>query len=445
VNPKRRTQGAETLTPREIVAELDQYIIGQRAAKRAVAVALRNRWRRRQLPEYLRDEVVPKNILMIGPTGVGKTEIARRLAKLANAPFLKVEASKFTEVGYVGRDVESIVRDLADESMRLIRQDAIRGVQDESRRAAIERVAGLLEPQIPAGTSAYTELLQRIERGECDDKEIDIDIEVEPDLPFGIAGMGPGSQEMERSLKDMLGQMMPNRRKSTRMRVGEALHTLGREEAARRLDEDAIRRDAVRLVENHGVVFLDEIDKVARDSGRGGGPDVSGEGVQRDLLPIVEGSTVETKIGPIKTDHVLFVAAGAFHVAKPSDMIPELQGRFPIRVELEALGESELLRILTEPKASLIKQAEALLSTEGVDVRFEPEALESIATAAADFNRELDNIGARRLHTIVERVLEELSFNAPDLQGQKIPITPAYVHERLAAIHQHQELARYIL
>ena len=434
------------LTPREIVAELDQHIIGQAEAKRAVAVALRNRWRRRMLAEDMRDEVYPKNILMIGPTGVGKTEIARRLAKLADAPLIKVEASKFTEVGYVGRDVESIVRDLAEEGYRMVRERALAEVEGRAKRYADERILGLVDPQLLKGTAEWQAGLDRLESGDYNARPIEVEVSDQVKLPFDVLGMGPGSEQMERGLKDMFSQFMPKQRRRSKMTVGEARSALLQEESARLVDEDQIRRRAADLVENQGIVFLDELDKIAHRRGQhGGGPDVSGEGVQRDLLPIVEGSTVTTKLGPIKTDHVLFIAAGAFHVAKPSDLIPELQGRFPIRVELQPLGEDELFRILTEPRASLLRQSEALLATEGVTISFEPEGIKAMAAAAAECNRTLENIGARRLHTILERVLEEISFAAPELTGQAVPVTLVYVRQRLAGAMESRELARYIL
>ncbi|RMF14740.1 MAG: ATP-dependent protease ATPase subunit HslU [Candidatus Dadabacteria bacterium] len=433
------------LTPRQIVAELDAHIVGQDDAKRAVAVALRNRWRRRNLAADLVDEVMPRNILMIGPTGVGKTEIARRLAKLAGAPFLKVEASKFTEVGYVGRDVESIIRDLVDEGYRLVRDAAVAEVADGARASAEARLLDLLEPGMPAGTPEWQAALQRLRDGGYDDREVEVDVADAPKMPFEMFGAGPGMEEMERNLRDMFSQLLPRNRRRSRLRVPQALRVLTEEASERELDEERLRQQAVELVQNEGIVFIDEIDKVARGDGGKMGPDVSGEGVQRDLLPIVEGSTVTTRLGPVKTDHILFIAAGAFHVSRPSDLIPELQGRFPIRVELEALDEDDLYRILAEPRASLIRQAQALLATEGVQVAFDDEAIREIAAAATRFNSELENIGARRLHTIVERVLEEISFAAPELDGQTIPITRQYVQERLAEIDDNRDLARYIL
>ncbi len=433
------------LTPAEIVAELDRHIIGQHQAKRAVAVALRNRWRRRMLDQAMQDEVTPRNILMIGPTGVGKTEIARRLARLAGAPFIKIEASKFTEVGYVGRDVESIIRDLADESLRLVREQAMARVRERSRKAAVDRLLGLVDPTLAPGAASWAEASEKLLAGEFDNQDVEIEIDDSPRMPVEIMGMGPGMEEMERNFRDMLGNLMPKKRKRTKMSVRNALAYLEEEEASRLIDEDDLKRRAADLLQNHGIVFLDEVDKVARTGASKHGPDVGGEGVQRDLLPIVEGSTVSTKLGQMSTDHILFIAAGAFHVSKPSDLIPELQGRFPIRVELDPLTEEDLYRILTEPECSLLKQAAALLGTEGVTIEFDDSGVREIAGLSAEYNRSLENIGARRLHTVVERVAEEISFSAPDLRGQTIPITAEYVRERMREITQDQNLARYIL
>jgi ATP-dependent HslUV protease ATP-binding subunit HslU len=451
-----------TFTPREIVSELDRYIVGQRAAKRAVAIALRNRWRRLHVPDPLREEIAPKNIIMIGPTGVGKTEISRRLAKLAQAPFVKVEASKFTEVGYVGRDVESIIRDLTELAVNMVREEEKAKVQVRARELAEERVLDLLLPPVrgerriqavggeperaaPAAEESTTrEKLRRMLRdGALAERVVELEI-TRPVSPM-IEVMTPqGMEEIETSLRELFQNLMPKRTKKTRMKVPEALETLAHEEAARLIDMEAATKEAIRRVEQSGIVFIDEIDKIA---GREGlhGPDVSREGVQRDLLPIVEGSTVNTKHGPVRTDHVLFIASGAFHIAKPSDLIPEFQGRFPIRVELEALTREDFIRILTEPENALIRQYTALLATEGVSLVFREEAIAELARIAALVNERTENIGARRLHTVMERLLDQISFDAPEMQGREVVIDAAVVRERLEPILQDQDLSRYIL
>ncbi len=439
---------AGALTPRAIVEELDRYIVGQRAAKRAVAIALRNRWRRLQVPEHLRDEIAPKNIIMIGPTGVGKTEIARRLAKLSAAPFLKVEASKFTEVGYVGRDVDSIVRDLTEVAIKLVKDEEQIKVKARARESAEERLLDLLFPPRPTDgrtedtTSTTRERLRALLReGKLDDREVEVETTDDTTAMMNVFS-GQGLEEMMVNLRDM----MPGGRKTKKRKakVPEALSILVDQEAGKLIDMDKVVREAVSRAENAGIVFIDEIDKVA--GGRGGqGPDVSREGVQRDLLPIVEGSTVTTKYGPVRTDHVLFIAAGAFHVSKPSDLIPEMQGRFPIRVELEALAEGDFVRILSEPENSLVRQYTELLATEGVGVQFAPGAIAEIARIAALVNARAENIGARRLHTVMERLLDELSFTAPEIRGQQVTISEDYVRQRLDDVVKDEDLSRYIL
>ncbi|HWN71054.1 MAG TPA: ATP-dependent protease ATPase subunit HslU [Haliangium sp.] len=454
----------DALTPAAIVAELDRYIVGQKDAKRAVAVALRNRWRRQQVEGDLKDEIAPKNIIMIGPTGVGKTEIARRLARLARAPFVKVEASKFTEVGYVGRDVDSIVRDLIEVSIKLVRDEQSVTVRSRAREAAEERLLDLLLPPQPRqrgfpdrssgpeamalpqpGDAATREKLRSLLRdGKLDEREVEVEI-TDDSSPFLQIFGGQGVEEMGLSgLRDMLGSFT-RRTKRRKMKVPQALDILTEQEVDRLIDVEALTREAVQRAENGGIVFLDEIDKIAGGSEARHGPDVSREGVQRDLLPIVEGSTVTTKYGPVRTDHVLFIAAGAFHTAKPSDLIPEMQGRFPIRVELEPLTAGDFVRILTEPRNALIKQYVALLATEGVQVDFTDGAVHEIARIAADVNARTHDIGARRLHTVLERLLDELLFSAPDIGPQTITITPEYVTERLGALVQDEDLANYIL
>jgi ATP-dependent HslUV protease ATP-binding subunit HslU len=439
-------------TPRETVSELDRYIIGQKNAKRAVAVALRNRWRRQQVPAELRDEIVPKNIIMIGPTGVGKTEIARRLAKLAQAPFIKVEASKFTEVGYVGRDVESMVRDLVDLAVIMVREEEAKAVRIKAEDLAEERLLDLLLPAghdqdlsaETAGEGGTRDKLRRLLRqGKLDERPVEIETQVNK-TPMMEIFTPQGTEEMGFNIKEMFGNLFPKQTKQRKLKVREARELLIEQEAERLVDMDKVNTLARERVEQSGIIFIDEIDKIAGQNGRQG-PDVSREGVQRDILPIVEGSTVNTKYGPVKTDHVLFIAAGAFHVAKPSDLIPELQGRFPIRVELESLGEEEFVLILTVPKNALILQYRALMATEGIELSFEDDAIREIARIAAVVNDRTENIGARRLHTILEKLLEDLSFEAPERQGKAVVIDATYVRDRLSDIAKDEDLSRYIL
>jgi ATP-dependent HslUV protease ATP-binding subunit HslU len=457
----------DELTPREIVVELDKHVIGQKDAKRAVAIALRNRMRRQKLTPELAEEIIPKNIIMIGPTGVGKTEIARRLAKLANSPFLKVEASKFTEVGYVGRDVESMVRDLVEIAIDNVREEKLEDVADKAELNAEERLLDILLPPSPPprpdgssttaggvvidGSTALTEsssrtrekLRQQLREGKLDDRTVEIDVR-ERNFPSFEILTNQGVEEMDVNIKDMLPNIFGQRTKKRKMKVNEAFEYLIQEEEQRLIDMDQVTRMAIDRVENSGIVFLDEIDKIAGREG-GHGPDVSREGVQRDILPIVEGTTVNTRYGMVRTDHILFIAAGAFHVSKPSDLIPELQGRFPIRVELQSLTMEDFVRILTEPKSSLVKQYTALLETEGVKLEFTKEALDEIAHFAFRVNESTENIGARRLHTIMERVLDELSFDAPEKKGEHVTIDADYVRKMLTDIVKDQDLSRYIL
>ena len=435
-----------SMTPQEIVSELDRHIVGQHQAKRAVAIALRNRWRRQQVEEKLRPEITPKNILMIGPTGVGKTEIARRLAKLADAPFIKVEATKFTEVGYVGKDVDSIVRDLAEMAVKQTRIAEMRKVRTRAEDAAEERILNVLVPaargEEPGETTARQVFRKKLRQGELDDKDIEIDV-AEPKPQLEIMGP-PGMEDMTEQLRGLFTQFGGTKRKSRKLRIGEAMKLLVDEEAAGMVNEDEIKAAAIQNAEQNGIVFIDEIDKVASRS-EAAGADVSRQGVQRDLLPLVEGTTVSTKYGPIRTDHILFIASGAFHLSKPSDLIPELQGRFPIRVELGSLSVQDFEAILTTTHASLVKQYQALLATENVQLTFQPEGITRLAQIAYEVNERTENIGARRLSTVMERLLDEVSFEATKLEGQSVTIDAAYVDERLSELSRNEDLSRYIL
>ena len=443
------------MTPQETVVALDRYIIGQTDAKKAVAVALRNRWRRLQLDDDLKDEILPKNIIMIGATGIGKTEIARRISRLVNAPFVKVEASKFTEVGYVGRDVESMIRDLTDYSVNMVNQEQMERKQEAAKEMVEERLLDLLLPPMESEKDAAKEdsstnptrekFRKKLRSGVLDKRMVELDVSERPSgtvMEFMPISM---NDNMDMNIRDMLSNMMPKQSKRRRVSIEDARNILQQEEVSKLIDMDEVSREAVARVEQSGIVFLDEIDKVASRRGHSQGPDVSREGVQRDLLPIVEGSTVNTKHGPVQTDHILFIAAGAFHLTKPSDMIPELQGRFPIRVELLALSKNDFVRILTEPKNALIVQYTALMKTEGVELEFTKDAIDTIAEIACQINEDSENIGARRLHTVMEQLLEEVSFTAPDLKEQKISITPEYIQSRLSNLLKNQDLSRYIL
>ena len=431
------------LTPKKIVAELDRYIVGQAAAKRMIAVAIRNRWRRQQLPDGVREDVSPKNIMLIGPTGVGKTEIARRLASLVAAPFVKVEATRYTEVGYVGRDVESMIRELVEPSIGLVKAEEMARVQKRAAENAEDRLLELLGPKDDATPEAREKLRDKFRAGQLDSKEVEIDVE-EKTTPFMQVFSPQGTEEMGLDLPGALGNMFPPKRVRRKASVEDARRVLSQQEAEKLIDRDRVTREGLCRAQENGIVFIDEIDKIVA-AGGGGGPDVSRGGVQRDLLPIVEGATCSTRYGPVRTDHILFVAAGAFSLSKPSDLIPELQGRFPLRAELTPLGREDFARILTEPKNAMLKQATLLLETEGVQVEFSKDAIEEMARLAATANEAMQDIGARRLHTIVEKVLEDISFQAPDLAPAKIPINAQYVRERLKNILENENLKKYIL
>ncbi|MCS7170960.1 MAG: ATP-dependent protease ATPase subunit HslU [Aquificaceae bacterium] len=439
----------EELTPKKVVEELDKYIVGQEQAKRAVAVALRNRWRRQKLPEHIRDEVAPKNLLMIGPTGVGKTEIARRIAQLIKAPFVKVEATKYTEIGYVGRDVESMVRELVEVSYQMVKQEKMQEVRERAKKLAEERLLDHLVPQqlsfgirSAQDVGKREEFRERLRVGELDEKVIEVEVQERVMPLIGIAGP-PGLEELEEQLRNVLGNLGGGR-KRRKLKVKEALQLFESEEAEKLIDQEEVAREAINRAENFGIIFIDEIDKIAVKN-PGVGPGVSREGVQRDLLPIVEGTVVKTKYGPIRTDHILFISAGAFHMSKPSDLMPELQGRFPIRVELHPLGREDFIRILKEPKNALIVQYRELLKTEDVELEFTEDALEEIARIAEDANNRMENIGARRLHTVMEKLLEDVSFSAPDLSGQRIIIDARFVRAKLEGLVKDVELSKYIL
>ncbi len=452
----------DSFTPREIVSELDKFIIGQDDAKRFVAVALRNRWRRQQVEPPLRDEIAPKNIIMIGPTGVGKTEIARRLANLAQSPFLKIEASKFTEVGYVGRDVESMIRDLTYLAVNMVREEERKKVEKKAAEHAEERILDLLVPPSPSPTMMSTQqepeslemtrtvstrekFRDMLKQGKLDEKQVEMDVEQSTPMPMVEIFSNAGMDEMGSSLKDAFGKMFPKKNQRRKLNIREAMKILKEEEAGKLIDMETVTRLAIQRTEQSGIIFLDEIDKIASSHGASQSAEVSREGVQRDLLPIVEGSTVTTKYGMVKTDHILFIASGAFHVAKPSDLIPELQGRFPLRVELDSLGKEEFFKILTEPENALIKQYIALMETEGIELLFENDAILELAAIAAEVNGKTEDIGARRLHTVMERVLEELSFDAPDMDEKKMVITAEYVKSQLSDISADEDLSRFIL
>jgi ATP-dependent HslUV protease ATP-binding subunit HslU len=442
--------GIKPLTPREIETELDKYIIGQSQAKRSVAIALRNRWRRQQVPEPLRDEIAPKNIIMIGPTGVGKTEIARRLARLAKSPFLKIEASKFTEVGYVGRDVESMIRDLTHLAVDMVKSEEKEKVEARAKDLAEDQLLDILLPNLKseqdAGeTSTRDRFRQMLRDGKLDDRFVELEVAQRPSSPMIEVFAAAGMEEMQSGIQDMLSNIMPNKRKRRHVKVSEAKKILEQEAAGKLIDMDKVVKKAIARVEQSGIIFLDEIDKIATKGSGAGSPDVSREGVQRDLLPIVEGTSVHTKHGIVLTDHILFIASGAFHVSKPSDLLPELQGRFPIRVELNPLTQEDFVRILTEPENALVTQYKALLDTENIDLIFDTEAIKEIAKISFEVNERMENIGARRLHTVMEKLVEEISFEAPDVAPQQIMITAEYVQERLKHIAKDEDLSRFIL